>query len=551
MGQPHKIRDVKVFVDAGKRLGDLRRIWRYIGYDEINYTTTLNGEATLKKFMRLADAPYYVRAHHLLCTGNCRGIPKWGSTNAYIEDEKGNPVYNWKFIDEIFDTYLRCNCKPFVELGFMPLDLADNRGQLSHYWWYSGWAHPPKDYQKWYDLIRNLVKHCTDRYGADEAEKWYWELWNEPDIQYWQGSLEEYCKLYDYTVAAIEKTLPKAKIGGPATTGPGRHEKEKSNEWLDKFLDHCINGENFFNGQKGTRLDFVSFHAKGANYRPLWGRYGDQIKKQLPSIKSLISQVKLGLEIIEKYPSLKHIKCILSECDTDGMAAYGAWDNPNLAFRNTEYYPSYVVTAFKKLMDLAEHHSRELDALTWAFMFEGERCFEGTRTFTTNGVDKPILNLFRMYSLLGNTRLYFASTAAKDPLGYKDDNGIGEDPDMDGIAAISKDNNIQVLLFCHHDDWSVKGTYDVEIEIANIPFNCSKCRLTHYRIDQECSNAHTEWVRQGRPNYPTLAQTRAIKSKMELELYEPKTEVTLQRDKFQKTVTLPVHGISLLILAPK
>jgi xylan 1,4-beta-xylosidase len=136
-------------------------------------------------------------------------------------------------------------------------------------------------------------------------------------------------------------------------------------------------------------------------------------------------------------------------------------------------------------------------------------------------------------------------------LDYKDDNGIGEDPDIDGIAAISKDNNIQVLLFCHHDDWSVKGTYDVEIEIVNIPFNCSKCRLTHYRIDQECSNAHTEWVRQGRPNYPTLAQTRAIKSKMELELYEPKTEVTLRGDKFQKAVTLPVHGISLLILATK
>lgn len=540
-------RRAKVFVDAEKWLGELRHMWQYIGYDEINYTTTPSGELTLEKFGELAETPYYVRAHHLLCTGNLRGIPKWGSTNVYTEDEEGKPIYSWKYIDEVFDTYLRHNCKPFVELGFMPLDLADVKGPPSRpwgHWWYEGWSHPPKDYQKWYDLIYNLAKHCKDRYGAEEIKTWYWELWNEPDsaTYYWRASSEEYCKLYDYTAAAVEAALPEAKVGGPATT-------YRAHDWLDKFLNHCVNGKNSFTGKKGTRLDFISFHAKGAGYQPRWGK--TDVEKQTPSVKRLLQQITSGLDIIEKYPSLKGVRCILSECDTDGMAAYAVGDNPNLNFRNTEYYPSYVVTAFKKIMDAEGRYSREVDALTWAFTFQGEKCFEGTRTFTTNGIDKPILNLFRMYSLLGDKRLHFESSAAQDPLRYKDEYGKDEDPDVDGIATTSGNKSVEILLFCHHDDWDVKGEYDVEVDVVNLPFANSKATLTHYRIDQNHSNAYAEWVRQGRPSYPNSAQTRAIKSREGLELYEPKTEVTLLGGKFRRTITLPVHAISLLILKPQ
>jgi len=538
------MKEVKVFVDAGKWIGKLRHMWRYIGYDEINYTITPSGKSVLEKIMEFAKAPYYVRAHHLLCTGSGRAIPKWSSTNVYVEDERGNPVYSWKIIDEVFDTYLNYDCKPFVELGFMPLDLADVQSQQSTrpwgHWWYNGWSSPPKDHKKWYELIYNLVKHCLDRYGTEEVKTWYWELWNEPDLTYyWSGTLEEYCKLYDYTVAAIEAALWEARVGGPATT-------YRAHDWLDKFLDHCVNGTNYFTGEKGTRLDFISFHAKGAGYRSLWGK--STVEKQLPSIKRLLSQVTSGLDVIEKYPSLKGIRCILSECDTDGMAAYGVGDNPNLNFRNTEYYPSYVVTAFKKLMDIAEQYGREVDALTWAFTFHGERCFEGTRTLTTSGIDKPILNLFRMYSFLGDTRIQLVSSGAKDSLGYGDEYGAEEGPDINGIATMSGNRSVEILLFCHHDDWDVKGEYDVQVEVSNLPFHDSRVMLTHYRIDERHSNAYAEWVRQGRPDYPTPTQTRAIKSREGLELYEPEMDVVLLNGKFKKIVTLPVHGISLLIL---
>ena len=404
---------------------------------------------------------------------------------------------------------------------------------------------PPKDYGKWYDLICELLRHCVERYGTEEANSWYWELWNEPDIFYWQGSLEEYCKLYDYTTSAIEAVLPDTRIGGPATTGPNAD--GNSAAWLDRFLDHCVNGRNYHTGKNGTRLDFVSFHAKGGSYRPAWGKPCNMVEKQTPSTRNLLSQVKLGLEIIEKYPSLKGVRCILTECDTDGWAAGGIWDNPNLRFRNTEYYPSYVVTVLKKLIDLAEDYGRELDALTWAFMFEGERTFEGTRTFTTNGIDKPILNLFRMLSHLGNTRLQFSvSSMAKSPLNAR---GTDEAPHIDGIAAMSENKSVEVLLFSHHDDWDVYGEYDVKIEVANLPFANDSVILAHYRIDKNHSNAHTEWVRQGCPSYPTPSQAEMIKSRQELELYEPRTQVPLMNGKLEKTISLPVHGISLLILA--
>ncbi|HZG68779.1 MAG TPA: hypothetical protein VEZ12_18700, partial [Herpetosiphonaceae bacterium] len=180
---------VTIRVDAGIRLGTLPHNWTYIGYDEINYTYTPDGRELLAKFMVLQDGPYYVRAHHLLCTGNCHGVPKWGSTNAYLEDAAGDPIYDWTFVDLVLDTILAHRCKPFVELGFMPLDLADtscydpaqDTWTLQHYRTY-GWACPPKDYQKWYDLIYQLVTHCADRYGVDEIRSWYWELWNEPDL---------------------------------------------------------------------------------------------------------------------------------------------------------------------------------------------------------------------------------------------------------------------------------------------------------------------------------------------------------------------------------
>jgi xylan 1,4-beta-xylosidase len=231
------------------------------------------------------------------------------------------------------------------------------------------------------------------------------------------------------------------------------------------------------------------------------------------------------------------------------MAAYGVSDNPNLNFRNTEYYPSYVVANFKKLADIEDDYGREIDALTWAFTFHGERCFEGTRSFTTNDVQKPLLNLFKMYSMLGDVRVQLTSSGVKNPMLYRDCCDVEEKTDIDGIAAISGNKSIVFLLYCHNDDWDAEGEYKIYVEVTNLPFKGSDGRLEHYRIDKDHSNAYAEWVRQGRPDYPTPSQNAVIKSSENLELLEPETYVTLTDGKFKKIISIPVNGISLLRLS--
>jgi xylan 1,4-beta-xylosidase len=543
---------VQIRVDAGVWQGERAHNWNYIGYDEVNYTYVPEGQELLAKFMELQEKPYYVRPHHLFCTGNCHGFYKWGSTNVYLEDEQGQPLYDWTIVDLVFDTILQYRCKPFVELGFMPQDLVDpERYDVAKESWNAqlyrsvGWACPPKDYQKWYDLVYNLVRHCIERYGQDEIAGWYWELWNEPDIFYWRGSPEEFNKLYDYTAAAVKAACPAARVGGPATTNPAPGGKAAA--FLDQFLDHCANGANEYTGQTGTVLDFVTFHVKGGGYRadPL------HRKQNPPSVKQILSHTRHGYEIISKYPQFKNLECILSEIDPDGWAAGGAWDNRNLNFRNTEYYPSFVAAAFDKVSRFAKQQNWDLKLLSWAFMFVGERCFEGTRAFSTQGIDKAILNLFRMYARMGTQELAFESSGAKDPLSYADLNGSGETPDIAGFATLSGSQGLEVLIYNHHDDWDLHDEWPIELAIDNLPFDSSALVVKHYRIDGAHSNAYAEWLRQDQPTYPAPGQRAAIKAREGLELLEPPRKMTAQGGTIALSFSLPVHGVSLLCISPE
>lgn len=542
----------QIHVDAGNWLGELPHNWNYIGYDECNYTYVPEGEALLAKFGAMQEKPYYVRVHHLFCTGSCHAAYKWGSTNAYLEDEEGNPIYNWQFIDLIFDATLKHHCKPFVELGFMPQDLVDpsyfDSGKDT---WNAqqyraiGWACPPKDYQKWHDLVYNMVVHCVERYGAEEVASWYWELWNEPDIFYWRGTVEDFNKLYDYTAAAVKAALPEARVGGPGVTNPAP--ERNSVEYLDKFLDHVVNGTNAVTGETGTPIDFLTFHVKGGGYR------ADPLHKpqRPPSVKQVLRDTAFGHSIIKNYPTVKDLECVLTEIDPDGWAAGGAWDNANLNFRNTEYYASFVAAAFDKVSRYARNEEWDLRLLTWAFMFVGERCFEGTRTFSTQGIDKAIMNLFRMYAQMGTQELAFTSSGTKDPMSYEDHNGFGEEPDISGFATLAGNKEVAVLIYNHHDDWDMDAVQPITLTIDNLPFESTALRITHHRVDQEHSNAYSEWVRQGKPMYPAPGQYAAMKARDGLELLTAPQQVTSDDGKVTLAFDLPVHGISLIKIAPQ
>jgi xylan 1,4-beta-xylosidase len=201
-------------VDLNHKKGPMKPVWAWFGYDEPNYTYMEHGKKLLTEIAEVSPVPVYVRAHNLLTTGDGTPALKWGSTNAYTEDHQGNPVYHWPIVDSIFDTYIERGMRPLVEIGFMPEALSSKPQPYKHQWKpgaeysdiYTGWSYPPADYEKWAELVYQWVIHCVDRYGKEEVEQWFWEPWNEPNIGYWQGTTEEYIKLYDDT----------ADSGGPS-----------------------------------------------------------------------------------------------------------------------------------------------------------------------------------------------------------------------------------------------------------------------------------------------------------------------------------------------
>jgi len=154
----------------------------------------------------LGPRQVYFRAHNLLTSGDGTPALKWGSTNIYTEDAAGGPLYNWAIADRIFDTYLERGVRPFAQVGFMPEALSIHPQPYQHDWrpgaghLTTGWAYPPKDYDKWRELVYQWVKHCVERYGRAEVETWYWEVWNEADGAYWKGTPDEWRKLHDYGI---------------------------------------------------------------------------------------------------------------------------------------------------------------------------------------------------------------------------------------------------------------------------------------------------------------------------------------------------------------
>jgi xylan 1,4-beta-xylosidase len=514
----------------------LRRIWRYVGYDEPNYTYTRNGRALLRKLGRLADGPYQIRCHFLLCSGDGVGAPKWGSTNVYTEDGEGRAVYTWDIIDRILDTILESGCIPFVELGFMPEALSSAPEGVP----YSGptaegWGYPPCDYSRWMDLIRVLARHCLERYGLREVSRWTWELWNEPDIFYWRGSVDEYCRLYDYTVTGLVSVLPQARVAGPGTTSPAN---PTAGDFLRSFVRHCTQGENAVTGLQGTRLDTISFHTKGGGYGP-----EPNAPKKTPTLRELLRHVDAGLAIIAEFPELCGHEIILTECDPDGWAAGSIRENPNLAYRNSEYYASYVASAACRLLQTAHPCGLRVDGmLTWAFQFEDREYFAGLRTLSTNGIDKPVLNVFRLLALLGGSRCAVAAETGA-PVAVS-----SEGVEISGIASIDGAGAVAILLAAHQDDWDVDTDNTVTLVLVGLDDHTTY-GVVQTTIDRDRANSHTAWLKLGSPQPPDEGQVRVL---LEAARLRPVSTgaLTSRQGRATLSIELTSHSVTLLQLIP-
>jgi xylan 1,4-beta-xylosidase len=532
---------VIVRVDAGRSLGPLNPIWNYFGYDEPNYTYAQHGRELIAELSASNAARVQIRTHNLLTTGDGSAALKWGSTNAYTEDSAGHPVYDWTIVDKILDTYLQAGVKPFVEVGFMPQALSTHPDPYRHHFpsgeLFVGWTYPPKDYEKWRELVYQMVAHCIVRYGKKEVAEWNWEVWNEPDIPYWHGTPEEYDKLYDYAVEGVRRALPEAKVGGPATTGPG---SAKAAAFLKQFLQHCASGANSATGRPGAPLNFISFHAKGAP-EVKEGRVQMGLAHELRDVDE-------GLKIVSSFPQFAHLPVILSEADPEGCAACSAKDHPQNAYRNGTLYPANASVAIREMLDLNERSKTNLEGiLTWAFEFEEQPYFLGYRTLATNGIDKPILNLFRMLGLMSGERVEVRSSAAVD-LDEMLKSGVRGKANVDGFAARAG-HEVTVLLWNYQDDEASAAELPAQLNIAGLPTSAGRRILVkHYRIDQNHSDSYTVWKAMGSPQSPTAEQYQSLKAAGQLQLLESPRWVASTDGAVRLDFPMPGESVSLVEL---
>jgi xylan 1,4-beta-xylosidase len=532
---------VTISVDLANKIGPYKPIYSWFGYDEANYTTMRNGKALLRDLKDLSPVPVYIRAHHLLTSGDGKAELKFSSTNVYTEDASGKPVYDFKILDGIFDEYKAAGVRPMVEFGFMPKDLAadlpDRKVPYQVHYPKSAISgasnNPPKDYAKWGELVRVVTAHFIERYGRDAVQQWYFEVWNEPDIDYWHSTPEDYWKLYDYAVAGVRKVLPTARVGGPATTSPS---SEKAYNYLKGFLDHVSGGKSLADG-KAIPLDFISFHAKG---RPtiIEGRVTMGIKHEL-------ADADRGFYLISQYPKYRNLPIILSEADPEGCAACSSRVNPANNYRNGTLYPAYTAAAFKALFDLQDKHKVNLLAmLSWSFEFEDKDYFEGFRSLATNGIDKPVLNLFRMFGLMSGTRVAITSTASVS-LDTLVSTGVRDSADVDGMATLA-DRDVSVLLWNYHDADLAAPATPATVNVQGIPHGVTRVLVKYYRIDDTHSNAYTVWKAMGSPQQPTTEQYARLKSEAGLQLLTSPVWLDVVDGKLAIPTELPRQSISLL-----
>ena len=531
---------VTITVHVDKPMGTYTPIWNFFGADEPNYSYAANGQKLLHELSALSPMPVYFRAHNLLTTGNGEGSLKWGSTNVYTEKPDGTAVYDWTITDRIFDALRAAYVRPLVEIGFMPEALSTHPEPYRHTFPKggidTGWAYPPKDYEKWGKLVHAYAEHLKQRYGND-VDTWMWEVWNEPDISYWHGTAEEYDHLYDVSANAVRTVLPKARIGGPESTGVASSHAEA---FLRQFLEHCAHGVNTATGGTGAPLDFISYHPKG---RPsnVDGHVRMDIGHQLRAIDR-------GMRVIASYPEWRKTPIVLGESDPEGCAACKGAAN---GYRNGPLYGVSVAEATMRTYELARKYGLTVEgAVTWAFEFEDQSPFAGFRELATNGIDKPVLNTFRMMGMLNGQWVQTDSSGAASLDDIVQESVVGS-PDVNAVATLHSEahgdgNELDILVWNYHDD-DVSAP-DAAIQLKVNGLTAKLVRVEEFRMDASHSNAYTIWQKMGSPASLTAEQQQRLEAAGALEQMESTSSALLENGTATVSLTLPRQGVALLRL---
>lgn len=445
----------------------------------------------------------YIRFHGLLCD----------DMGVYKEDAKGNPSYNYQYIDVLFDYLLSINIKPFVELGFMPNDLASGKGTI--FWW-KGNVTPPKSYEKWGDLIRSLVSHWQNRYGSDEVKKWYFEVWNEPDLWgFFNGSLEEYLKLYDVTAKEIKAVNKDYKVGGPASAIAYKYETE--------FLKHCYENK--------IPVDFISTHQYGVKegYLDEFGNKGTILDQDPNAVSSRMNHSR---ELISKSP-LPNLELHFTEWST----SYTPFD---------PIHDSYHSAAF--ILDKVKNTEGNVNSLSyWVFtdIFEeaGPRWTPfhgGFGLLNYQSIKKPAYNAYKYMAQLGSVEL-----ANKDNASWvcKDQDGNLQVLFWNFTPTFPADSvNNQVY---YKRDLPSKDKGNININLKNLPDGTYHVQLfeTGYKVN----DPYASYMDLASPAQLTQQQVKAIKEMNSDKSLIDET-IKVQNGVFSKKVAIRENDVFLLKL---
>jgi len=260
-------------------------------------------------------------------------------------------------------------------------------------------------------------------------------------------------------------------------------------------------------------------------------------------VSNQLRAIANGFSIVASYPELKDIPIVIGESDPEGCAACPMRTDPHNAYRNGTMYSSYTAEQIARTYELADLHKVNLlGAVTWAFEFEDQPFFDGFRDLSTNGLPKPVLNVFRMLGQMGGDRVSSRSSAAL-PLDTVRDNGVRERPDIDVLAS-RQARSVAVLIWNYHDDDLPAPDAAVDVKIAGVPDG--RVELAHYRIDRDHSNAYDAWKRMGSPQPPNAQQYAALERASQLQLLEPARRVQVKGGVVTVPFTLPRQGVSLV-----
>jgi xylan 1,4-beta-xylosidase len=408
----------------------------------------------------------------------------------YEEDSQGGPVYNFSYVDQIYDGLLANGVKPFVELSFMPNKLAARN--LPHAFWYKPNVSPPKEWGKWDDLITAFTHHLVDRYGIEEVAQWYFEVWNEPNLDFWAGQPKQaaYWELYDHTARAIKGVSPRLLVGGPATAQAA---------WVDAFIQHCTENK--------VPVDFVSTHVYANDTaHDVFGTEED-----IPRDKMVCRTVKKVSDEI-KASSKPTLPLICSEF--------------NASYKNeSEVTDSTYMGPW--LADMVRQCDGLVDTMSyWTFsdVFEEQGVvktpfYGGYGLIAEGGIPKPAFNTFKLLHKLGDRRIAV---------------------DSDSILLTRRSDGTLILAAWNYAPPGENGSS----KTIKLQFTNAKIRSALIsRLDTDHGDVRPAYEKMGSPRYPTAEEIQQLRKAGEL----PGPE-TRKLKHNELTVSLPSHGLALIEL---